>query len=102
MSERETDSCALCGGHGHARSSCPWADKTVTLLTGEVVSTHHPAWRLECWERFTHIQRMRAMQTRDQVQAYVAGHRTKYGDEAARRLKVDWAADVQNRKEMPC
>lgn len=99
MSERETDSCALCGGTGHTRSECPWADKLVTLLTGEQVSTAHPAWRSECLARWDHIVRMRAMRTRDQVLEHIAQYRIQRGAEAARRLKVDWAADVKNRKE---
>lgn len=97
--ERDTDSCALCGGRGHTRSNCPWGGKLVTLLDGTQVSTHHAAWRDECRRRFDHIVRMRAMRTRNQVLEHVAQYRMQHGDEAARRLKADWAADVQLRKE---
>lgn len=34
-SERDTDSCALCGGSGHTRSNCPWGGK---LANGHVRS----------------------------------------------------------------
>lgn len=101
-SHNPDDACALCGGAGHTRSECPWRHQLVTLLDGTQVSSYHPAWRVECLARFDHIVRMRAMRTRNQVLEHVAQYRMQHGDEAARRLKEDWAADVQRRKEVPC
>ena len=102
MTNTYASACALCGSSDHHRSSCPWADKLVTLVDGTQVPNDSEAWRVECLARFDHIVRMRAMRTRNQVLEHVAQYRMQHGDEAARRLKEDWAADVQRRKEVPC
>lgn len=69
-----------------------------TLIDGREVSSSDSRWQSECLTRHKHAAAMLSLGDREMRKQYVANVRVAEGDEAATRLKAEFARQWESRQ----